>query len=683
MPEISPYGSWKSPLSAEKLAEKGVRYGHMVVDQKALYWLEVRANEQGRGVLIKCDANGNTEEVLAKDVSVRTKVHEYGSGDFIVSQGVVYFSRADDQCIYRFDGKLEQLTTVGVNQEHRYADYCLSANQQYLICVRETHHKSGVSNELVCLDLNNRNDSGYAKVRVLQSGYDFYSYPRISPNGNRIAWTCWNQPQMPWDAAELWLADFHKDGSVDAAHKVAGGIDQSALEAKVVESAEDSAGHQNSAKLQSNSSSIDPWAMNAVSQPCWSDDGILHYISDASGWTNLYSCRDGLLNALTPIDREFGIPQWVLASSTYTFATNSQIYAVYIQQGQQQLCHIDELTGHIEPIPLPFKDFGEHLLYADGHLYFRAAGPAVSEAIYSFNLETQACVRLSQAREFPLAVEELSIAETIEFESSNSRISHGFYYAPHNTQYQAPEKTAPPLIVMSHGGPTAMTQNSLNAAIQFWTHRGFAVVDVNYAGSTGYGKRYRTALNGQWGIVDVEDCIAAANYLVEKKLADPKALLIRGGSAGGYTTLCGLTFHDVFAAGMSRYGVADLESLASDSHKFEARYLDSVVGPYPEMKDVYIERSPIHSTDKLSCPILLLQGEDDKVVPPNQAEMMVAALREKQIPFAYQLYPGEGHGFRKSETIISALNAELSFYRQILNIKDAENTPQVEIYFLK
>ncbi len=667
MTQISPYGSWKSSLTAEKLADKGVRYGHMVVDGDDLYWLEVRAKEQGRGVLIRCDHQGNRSEVLPKEISVRTKVHEYGCGDFVVDKGVVYFSNADDQCVYRFDGELSQVTAPGLNQEHRYADYCVSNSGDFLICVRETHSKDEVLNELVRIDLTQSSSKGnYADVELVHSGFDFYSFPRISPNNNRLAWTCWNQPQMPWDAAELWLADLHQDGSISAQHKVAGGINENKQD------------HPNESATQA-----DHCWMNAIYQPAWSADGVLHYISDASGWTNLYSCRDGLLNALTPIDRDFGIPQWVMGTSTYTFAGDDQIYAVYFQHGQQQLCHIDEQTGHIEPIPLPFKDFGEHLLFTNGHLFFRASGPAVAEAVYSYNIETQECTKLSEIVEFPLPVEELSIAETIEFNSADKRISHAFYYAPHNTAYKAPQSSLPPLIVMSHGGPTAMTTNSLDAAIQFWTHRGFAVVDVNYAGSTGYGKRYRTALNGQWGVADVEDCIAAAQYLVDKKRADPNALLIRGGSAGGYTTLCALTFHDVFAAGMSRYGVADLESLASDSHKFEARYLDSVVGPYPEMKDVYIERSPIHSTDKLSCPILLLQGEDDKVVPPNQAEMMVDALTEKQIPFAYQLYPGEGHGFRKSETIISALNAELSFYRQILNIKDAENISQVEIHFLK
>jgi len=653
MSDIRPYGCWSSSLTAEKLAEKGVRYGHMCVDGDDCYWLESRAKEQGRGVLVKCTINGDTSEVLPCEISLRTKVHEYGSGDYLVDQSVIYFSDAADQCIYRFDGQIRQVTKPKSNAEQRYADYVISPDKKYLICVRETHFQSGVVNELVRVDLEklDQQDDSFAEVSVLHTGFDFYSFPRLTKNAHRLCWTCWNQPEMPWDAAELWVADFHSDGGLDAAHKIAGGI-------------------------------TDQDSKDAIYQPLWSDDGVLHFISDASGWSNIYSCRDGVLNALTPIDREFGIPQWVLASSTYVLNDNNQIYAVYMQNGQQQLCHIDCESGHIEPIALPFKYFGDHLLMTKQYLFFRAAGPALEEAIYRFNTETEEVVKLSPESRFPLAVEELSIAKTIDFQSTDHRPCHAFYYKPNNSQFSAAKNARPPLIVMSHGGPTAMTNNSLNAAIQFWTHRGFAVVDVNYGGSTGFGKKYRETLLGNWGVVDVEDCIAAANYLVSEGLADQSSLLIRGGSAGGYTTLCALTFHDVFAAGTSRYGVADLESLASDSHKFEARYLDSVVGAYPEEKELYQARSPIHSTDKLSCPILLLQGEDDKVVPPNQAEMMVDALIEKKIPYAYRLYKGEGHGFRKAETIIDALNSELSFYQQVLGIGVESAEAAIKIEFL-
>ncbi|MBV1910769.1 MAG: S9 family peptidase [Kangiellaceae bacterium] len=657
MAQTLPYGSWSSTLTAEKLADKGIRYGHMMADNGYVYWLESRAKEQGRGVIVKSNSKGNRVDLLPATVSVRTKVHEYGSGDFIAFNSSVYFSDADNQCVYHFDGELSQLTSVGINCEYRYADYTITPNQQFLICVRETHENNQVVNELIAIDLFQKYTSnGNSHIRVLHTGFDFYSAPRLTKNAHRLSWTCWNHPDMPWDASELWVADFHRDGSLDAAHRITGGNPANILREE-----------KGFAEQQ-----------RSVSQPLWSEDGVLHFISDASGWTNLYSCRDGLLNALAPIDREFGIPQWVLGTSTYVLHGH-HVIAAYFQNGQQQLCRIDVNTGQTEQLVLPFRDFGEHMLSDGQYLYFRASGPAIPEAIYAYDLEDDTYQQLSLASEFPIAIDEISIPQTIEFVSKNSRKSHAFYYPPKNRAFSPPKGNLPPLIVMSHGGPTAATSNSLDASIQFWTHRGFAVVDVNYGGSTGFGKKYRNSLLRQWGVVDVEDCIAAAEYLVEQKLADGNALLIRGGSAGGYTTLCALTYFDVFAAGMSRYGVADLESLASDSHKFESRYLDSVVGPYPKEKQLYMERSPIHSTDKLSCPILLLQGEDDKVVPPNQAEMMVDALKAKKIPFAYQLYPGEGHGFRKSSTIVSALNSELYFYRTILQIEDSENIDKIEI----
>ncbi len=651
MKKIKPYGSWTSSLSAEMLADKGVRFGHMCVDGDDLYWLESHAKNQGRTVLVKHHSNGLVDDVLPSDVSVRSKVHEYGSGDFIVDKKIVYFANYKDQCVYRFDGRLVCLTKPNLQSEHRYADFVITPDKKFLVCVRETHYQKEVINELISISLEvEKNDNNeFATVKILHTGFDFYSFPKVTKQGHRICWTCWNQPDMPWDGAELWVADIHQNGLIDAAHQIVAGDGQN---------------------------------QQSVYQPLWSGDGILHYISDVSGWSNIYSCRDGVLNALTPIDREFGIPQWVLSSSTYAINNKNQIYAAYIQHGQQQLCHIDAETGHIEPIALPFRNFGDHLLLSQEALYFRAAGPAVEDAIYRFDLNTHEYEQLSQSKSFPLSVEELSVAQIIKFESNNRRSCHAFYYAPHNSQFAAPKDTQPPLIVMSHGGPTAMTTNSLNAVIQFWTHRGFAVVDVNYGGSTGFGKKYRDSLRGNWGVVDVEDCIAAAKYLVSKGLADDDSLLIRGGSAGGYTTLCALTFHDVFAAGMSRYGVADLGSLARDSHKFEARYLDSLVGAYPQEKELYQQRSPIHFTEQLSCPILLLQGEDDKVVPRNQAEMMVAALDKKKIPHAYKLYQGEGHGFRKPETIVDALNSELSFYRQVLNIKNDENIDSLVIEFL-
>ncbi|WP_444998017.1 prolyl oligopeptidase family serine peptidase [Aliikangiella sp. IMCC44359] len=637
MKAIKPYGSWSSELTADILANKGKRYGHMDLDNGCLYWLEVRASEKGRGVLVKCNPDNSREEVLPANISVRTKVHEYGGGDFLVSNGKVYFSNADDNRVYVFDDEIKAVTPIDINKKCRYADFCVSPNGDYLFAVRETHHNNQVTNELVCIFLQE------GTVQVVDSNFEFYSFPRVTKAGNRICWTCWNRPDMPWDSAELWLADLHSDGSVDAKHHVTGG---------------DS---------------------TCIFQPEWGFNGVLHYISDASGWSNIYSHRDGILNALTPIDRDFSVPQWVFGLGTYVINADGTLYALNFEAGQQQLNHIDPKTGHIEPIPLPFKQFSGPLLGDENSLYFCAAGPAVEVAMYRYDIQSKKCFLLSETSSFALPVEDISVAQPIQFKSEAERQCFAFYYPPKNAAYEAPENTYPPLIVMSHGGPTSYCENSLDAGVQFWTNRGFAVVDVNYSGSTGYGKKYRERLTGQWGVVDVEDCVAAAKYLVEKKLACAKSLLIRGGSAGGYTTLCALTFTDVFAAGMSRYGVADLESLASDSHKFESRYLDKIVGPYPEAKALYQERSPIHFTNKLSCPVLLLQGADDKVVPPNQAEAMVEALDKKKLPYAYILFDGEGHGFRQASTIIKAFNAELDFYRQILGIKSDEDIETLKI----
>lgn len=640
MKSIKPFGSWPSQLSAETLANKGRRYGHMVLDNDTLYWLEVRASEKGRGVLVRSNNGSSCEEVLPQEISVRTRVHEYGGADYTVVDGTVYFSDAKDSRIYRFDGELSPITPVENGVEYRYADLCVEPNNRFLLAVRETHQQQIVTNELVSICLESK------QVTVIHSGYDFYSFPRVTPAGHRLCWTCWNQPDMPWDSTELWLADLHPNGTIDAAHRVSGGEDVS------------------------------------IFQPEWSQDGVLHYISDASFWTNLYSHRDGVLNALAPIDREFGTPQWVFGLATYVINDDGSIYALYYENGQQQLCHLETETGHIEPIALPFKHFEGALLGNNKSLYFCAAGPAVESAIYRYDIQSQKYYALTNLSPFPLPMEEISVAKPISFASEEGRVCHAFYYEPQNSQFDGPEDSCPPLIVMSHGGPTAFSDNSLSAAIQFWTNRGFAVVDVNYGGSTGFGKRYRELLTKKWGIVDVEDCIAAAKFLVEHNCADKDSLLIRGGSAGGYTTLCALTFYDVFAAGMSRYGVADLEALASDSHKFEARYLDKMVGEYPQDKEVYRQRSPIHHTDQLSCPILLLQGADDKVVPPNQAELMVSALKQKKIPYSYLLFEGEAHGFRQAETIVKAFNAELFFYRKILGISSDEVLDEIEIHNL-
>ncbi|WP_246723024.1 S9 family peptidase [Aliikangiella sp. G2MR2-5] len=641
MKSIKPYGSWQSKLTSNLLAQKGKRFGQMHLDDGWLYWLESRASEQGRGVIVRSSNKSLCEEVLPDSVSVRTKVHEYGGGDFLVKQGSVYFSNADDNRVYVFEnGELTALTPVETNVEDRYADFDLHEASQSLICVRERHQGETVLNQLVRIDLKLK------RVEVLHEGFDFYSYPRISPLGHRLCWTCWNQPDMPWDSAELWLADIHDSGQIDAVHKVTGGDNVS------------------------------------VFQPEWSHGGVLHYISDASGWSNIYSHQGGMLNALAPTNNDFGVPQWVFGQGTYTITHDDKIYALYFVEGQQQLCLIEEDSGHVEPVALPFKHFEGRLLSDEDNLYFCASGPAIELAMYRLDLASGRYHALSEISPFVLPAGDVSIAQPISFPSANERTAYAFYYPPKSSEFEASENDLPPLIVMSHGGPTAATNCALDPGIQFWTNRGFAVVDVNYGGSTGFGKAYRDQLNGQWGVIDVEDCIAAANFLVAEKRANPDGLFIRGGSAGGYTTLCALTFFDVFTAGMSRYGVSDLEALANECHKFEGSYSDKLVGPLPDAIDIYKARSPIYHTEQLACPILILQGADDKVVPPNQAEKMVCALEEKKIPYAYLLFEGEGHGFRNAETVVKALNAELYFYRKILGVESDENIDAIEIKHL-
>ncbi len=647
MKTTKPYGGWESKLSANLLASRGKRFGQMQLDNGALYWLEVRASEQGRGVIVK-SSNGKLEEVLPKDISVRSRVHEYGGGDFIVRDDVIYFSNAKDDRIYKFkDGSLKALTPICESINDRFADFDLHPNGQCLVAVRERHTEDNqVINDLVSIAVSSENQQ---QVTLLHTGYDFYSYPRFEPNGERLCWTCWEQPDMPWDSTELWVADW-QNNKIAAAHIVTGGNGDS------------------------------------IFQPSWDQNGNLHYVSNTSGWANLYVHINGVLNALTPIDRDFAMPQWIFAQGSYVIQKNNNnagdIYALYFENGEQNLCHIDENTGHIEPVDLPFSHFEGQLLVDDHYLYFCAASPTVELAMYRYHLQSKKLDKLTQLANFVLPEKQISVAEGIHF-NSNDKHCHAFFYKPVNSEFDAPKNTLPPLIVISHGGPTGATNNALSAEIQFWTNRGFAVVDVNYSGSTGFGKKYQQRLNGNWGIYDVEDCIAATEFLVAENKVDKNKLLIRGGSAGGYTTLCALTFHDIFTAGMSRYGVSDLEALANECHKFEGRYTDNMVGPLPQSLDIYKQRSPIYHTDKLSCPILLLQGSDDKVVPPNQSQMLADALDEKRIPHAYLLFEGEGHGFRQAETIIKAFNTELYFYQKILGIIQSSDKEEVEIKHLK
>jgi dipeptidyl aminopeptidase/acylaminoacyl peptidase len=499
-------------------------------------------------------------------------------------------------------------------------------------------------NTLVSISLANAED-----IQVLASGSDFYASPRLSPDRSQLAWLTWNHPNMPWDGTQLWITEIKDDGSLGKAACVAGGVDES------------------------------------IFQPEWSPDGVLYFVSDRTGWWNLYRWHprldqegSGEVEPLCETAAEFGLPQWVFGMSTYGFESANRIICTYTQQGNWQLASLDLQTKQLEVIETPYTDISS-VKVASGQAVFIAGSATELTAIVQMDLATGQIEVLRQSSELEVDVGYLSTPQAIAFPTENNLTAYAFFYPPQNQDYTAPTGEKPPLVVKSHGGPTAATSSAFNLRIQYWTSRGFAVLDVNYGGSTGYGRDYRQRLNDQWGIVDVDDCVNGAKYLVQQGLVDGERLAIAGGSAGGYTTLCALTFRDVFKAGASYYGVSDLEALATDTHKFEARYLDGLIGPYPERKDLYEARSPIHFTAQLSCPVIFFQGLEDKIVPPNQAQMMVEALKAKGLPVAYVAYEGEQHGFRRAENIKRTLDGEFYFYSRVFGFEPAEAVEPVAI----
>ncbi len=640
MPPVrsSPFGSWKSPITADLIVSATIGLGQIALDGDDVYWIETRPQEGGRNVVVRCTSDGQRSDVTPAPLSARTRVHEYGGGDFVVSDGSVYFSNFADQRLYRqsFGAPPQPITP---ESSCRYADAVVDARRRRLICVREDH-TSGAhepTNTLVGVDLQDGRG-----CNVLVSGHDFYAAPRFSPDGSRLAWLAWNHPNMPWDGTELWVAELNADGSLSRTQCVAGGVAES------------------------------------IFQPEWSPDGVLHFVSDRTGWWNLYSWRDGGVEALCEMTAEFGRAQWVFGMSAYGFESAHVIICSYTQNGRWFLARLDTATRKLERIDTPFSEIAQ-LRVAAGGAVMHAGSPSEPPAIVRLDLATRRITTLRRPSETPLDPGYISTPEPIEFPTEHGRTAHAFLYPPCNHDCTGAAGTLPPLLVKGHGGPTAAASSVLDLKTQYWTSRGFAVVDVNYGGSTGYGRAYRRRLDGQWGVVDVDDCVNAARYLVERGRVDASRLAISGRSAGGYTTLCCLTFRTAFKAGASYYGIGDLEALARDTHKFEAHYTDRLIGPYPERRDLYRERSPIHFTERLSCPVIFFQGLDDSVVPPSQAEAMVAALRAKQLPVAYVRFPGEQHGFRRAENIKRALEAELYFYSRVFGFLLADPVEPVAI----
>jgi dipeptidyl aminopeptidase/acylaminoacyl peptidase len=636
-PEVASYGAWRSPITTDLITSQTIGLGQVVVDGDDIYWSELRPSEQGRNVIVRLK-NGQIQDVTPAGYNVRTRVHEYGGASFLVVDSTVYFSNFADQRLYRQHTDTEpQPITPEVAK--RYADAIFDHQRQRIICVCEDHTVAGreAVNTLVSLGLEGDDTS-----QQLVVGNDFYASPRLSPDGSRLAWLTWNHPNMPWDGTELWVAEVQADGFLGKAEQIAGGLEES------------------------------------IFQPQWSPDGKLYFISDRTGWWNLYRWQDGSVEPLTQMKAEFGKPLWVLGMSTYDFESSNRIICIYTKQGTWHLASLDTTTKQLESLPTPYTDISS-LHAAPGKVVFIGGSPTESTVIVQLDLASKKLEVLRRASDVKIEAGYISLPQAIEYPTADGKTAYALFYPPQNHDYTAPVGEKPPLIVKSHGGPTAAAGSSLNFRIQYWTSRGIAVLDVNYGGSTGYGRKYRQRLDGQWGIVDVDDCADGARYLVERGEVDGNRLAISGGSAGGYTTLCALTFRNTFKAGASHYGVSDLEALARDTHKFESRYLDRLIGAYPQQRQIYQERSPINFTERLASPVIFFQGLEDQVVPPNQTEAMVTALRVKGVPVAYLPFEGEQHGFRKAENIKRSLEGELYFYSQIFGFELAESVEPVTI----
>ena len=655
-PHVAPYGSWKSPITSDLIVAGSIRLGAVRLDGNDLYWSEGRPTEGGRSVIVHSAADGTVTDVTPAPFNVRTRVHEYGGGAFIVVDGVVYFSNFADQRLYQQQpGDAPHALTPA--EEFRYADAVMDKRRHRLICVREDHTggRQEPMNDIVAVDLPTatgsvEQDGG----QVLVSGSDFYACPRLSPDGSQLCWLSWNHPNMPWDGTELWLADVNPDGSLAEAQLIAGGLTES------------------------------------IFQPEWSPDGVLYFVGDRNHWWNLYRYRPAIessapgsstpssIEPLCPKSAEFGLPLWVFGMTTYGFESAQSLICTYVEDGVQHLARLHTATLELTEIETPYASI-DGLQIAGSMAVFGAGSPTQPSAIARLDLQTGTVSELRRSSNLTVDSGYLSLPQVIEFPTEHGLTAYGFFYPPQNQDYAAPAGDRPPLLVKSHGGPTAATAATFSPSIQYWTSRGIAVLDVNYGGSTGYGRDYRERLKGNWGIVDVDDCVNGAQYLVEKGWVDSDRLCIDGGSAGGYTTLAALAFRDVFKAGASLYGVSDLEALARDTHKFESRYLDGLIGPYPEREDLYKARSPINAIEQLSCPLIFFQGDEDKIVPPNQAEMMVDALKAKGLPVAYVLFAGEQHGFRKAENIKRALDGELYFYSRVFGFELGEAVEPVAI----
>lgn len=638
---VAPYGSWASPITPDLLLKGTVHMRNQMLrwDGGDLYWSELRPYEGGRIVVCRRTAEGKIADVSPQGFNTRSKVHEYGGGHFAVAAGTVWFTNYTDQRLYRqdFDSAPRPITP---NADIRHADMTVDAARGLVYAVREDHTTGAheAVNTLVAVPAD-----GKGEAITVASGNDFYSSPRLSPEGNRLAWITWNHPNMPWDGTELWIGELAADGSLRSSRKVAGGPDESIL------------------------------------QPEWSPLGELYFVSDRTDWWNLYRARGEGDEPVCRYAAEFGTPQWAFGQRSYHFAGPDEIVCLYRTPDGTRLGRLDLNTGTLRHIELFYSAM--HCVQVSGRKAAMFAQSAThAERVLVVDLDTQAQDVVKTSNSARIDAGYLSIPKAVEFPTEHGLTAHASYYAPKNKDFEAPLGEKPPLIVHVHGGPTGSAGPTYPFEYQYWTSRGFALVDVNYGGSSGYGRAYRQRLNGEWGVVDVDDSINAAKYLVEHGLVDPARISITGGSAGGYTVLLSLTKRDFYNAGASHFGIGDLTLFAGETHKFESHYTDTLVGPLPERADLYRDRSAINFADRLSCPVFLLQGLEDKIVPPSQAETFVAVCEQKQLPYAYLPFEGEQHGWRKDATIRRSMEAELYFLSRVFGFEPADAIEPVGLH---
>lgn len=652
---VLPFGTWPSSLSPEEVAGRSPHFGEPQLCGGDIFWLEMRPQEQGRIQVVRQNADGLRQDILPDGYAARSRVHEYGGGGYLATSDYLYFVNNEDQCLYALalTGNPQKATPRPLTPpgDLRFADLHVDLHRQRLLAVCEDHSAGHhqVANYLIAVSLSEPHQTASVtpdEMQILARGSDFYSNPRVSPDGRFMTWLTWNHPAMPWDATRLWLAKLDTSGELQWSVCIAGKDGEESL-----------------------------------FQPQWSPKGDLYFVSDRTNWWNIYRLSAAALQqtksghlthaveAVTQLTGEFATPQWTFNMSTYGFLDANHLLATYTQDGLWHLVTVDLATREINEIESPLTQFSA-LHCRNGHAVLLAASPTQGNSIYRYSRDELSAIVQPAA---PIDITNISQPQNIRFTTSENRQAHALFYPPKHCEISGPAAPLPPVIVIGHGGPTGATETSLNLKIQYWTNRGFAVLDVNYRGSTGYGREYRRELYGHWGQHDVDDVCAAVDYVTNQGWVHPRQRIIKGSSAGGYTVLAALVFRDTFDAGVSLYGIGDLELLAQDTHKFEARYLDTLVGPYPQEKARYRALSPIYHVNQLRCPLLVFQGLEDKVVPPNQAEAMVDAVAKQKIPVAYVTYANEGHGFRQSDNIAHMLDAEQYFYQRLFKLIDHSN----------